>query len=253
MKRISLRSVLLGLALIPPNIIWVIGMERINNGPFSTTALLFFTAIFSLLILVALNGVWKRFSARTAFRQGELLTAYSLLCIGTAMAAVDFGSPLMTLIAHAFRFGTPDNGWSSFYPYLPEWLTVRDKDVLKGYYEGASTLYKAPHLWAWGRPLLAWFGFIALLLWTMACLNTLVRKQWVDRERLTFPIIQLPVALTAEDGGLFRNRLFWLGAGVSGGFSLINGLHYLFPLCPQISRLTSFNWGNGFSKSRGAG
>ena len=223
-------------------------MERINNGPFSTTASLFFTAIFSLLILVALNALWrKRFSARTAFRQGELLTAYSLLCIGTAMAAVDFGSPLMTLIAHPFRFGTADNGWERFYAYLPEWLTVRDKDALKGYYEGNSTLYKPAHLLAWVPPLLRWAGFIALLLWTMACLNTLIRKQWVDRERLTFPIIQLPVALTQEDGALFRNRLFWLGAALSGGLSLVNGLHYLFPAIPTIP-INEFQLGDWFQE-----
>src|SRR6478735_2448334 len=89
-KRVSVRSALLGLALIPPNVIWIVWMERINGGTFSTTLSLFFTAVFSLALLVGLNGLWRRLHPRTALSQGELLTAYSLLCIGTAMAGVDF-------------------------------------------------------------------------------------------------------------------------------------------------------------------
>ena len=33
--------------------------------------------------------------------------------------------------------------------------------------------------------------------------------------------------MTAEDGGLFRSRLFWVGAALAGGLNLINGLHFL--------------------------
>jgi hypothetical protein len=69
----------------------------------------------------------------------------------------------------------------------------------------------------------------------MACLNTLIRAQWMEKERLTYPTVLLPLAITAEDGGLFRSRLFWIGFAVAGGLSFINGLGRLFPAVPSLT------------------
>lgn len=232
---VSLRSILLGLALIPPNVIWIVWMERVDGQVFSTTASLFFTAVFSLLMVVGVNAGVKKKRPGRALRQGEMLTVFTLLSLGTAMAGVDFGSPLMTLMAHGTYFATPSNGWASLGRFLPSWLIVRDTDALKGYYEGHSSLYTRTALAAWGPPLAAWAAFILALVWTMACLNVLLRAQWVEREKLTFPIVQLPLALTAEDGWLWRARLFWGGVALAGVLNLVNGLHFLFPLVPALT------------------
>jgi hypothetical protein len=235
-RPVSVRAVLIGLALIPPNIIWVVWMERIDGRAFSTTISLFFTAVFSLLVLTALNRLLKRFAPRVALRQGELLTVFSMLSLATAMAGVDFGSPLITLMGHGFQFATPSNRWQeTFFQYLPRWLTVSDHAALKGYYQGDSTLYRWEAVRAWLLPVGCWTLLIMALLWTMACLNTLLRAQWTEKERLSYPIIQLPMAMTTEDGGLFRARLFWMGFGVAGGLSLVNGLHAVFPFVPRMT------------------
>ena len=151
-RRIPPRAVLLGLGLIPPNVLWIVWMERIRDSAKSTTGALFFTAVFSLLVVLAVNGVWKKLSPRTALRQGEMLVAYSLLCLGTAMPAVDFLSPLITFMAHPFRFASPENGWERFFAFLPTWLTVRDPVVLAGFYEGRSSFYTAANVRAWAIP-----------------------------------------------------------------------------------------------------
>jgi hypothetical protein len=236
LRRVSLRSVLIGLGLIPINILWVVLMERVDGRAFSTTISLFFTAVFSLLALVALNALLRRAAPRRALRQGELLTIFSMLSLGTAMAGVDLGSPLVTIIPHGFWFATPDNRWeSTFWKYLPRWLTVSDRDALAGYYLGNSSLYRWVALRAWLPPLACWTAFIMALLWVMACLNTIIRAQWTEKERLTYPVVQLPVAMTAEDGGLFRNRLFWMGFALAGGLNFINGMHFLFPSIPAMT------------------
>ncbi|HZP83699.1 MAG TPA: DUF6785 family protein [Chthonomonadaceae bacterium] len=234
-RPISLRSVLIALALIPPNILWVVLMERTDGRAFSTTISLFFTAVFSLLLLTAGNRLLRRFLPHRALRQGELLTIFSMVSIATAMAGVDFLSPLLTLMGHAAWFATPENGWQKFLKDLPAWLTVQDKDALKGYYLGHSSLYRAEALRAWLPPALWWTLFIMVLLWVMACLTTIVRAQWTEKERLTYPIVQLPLALTAEDGGLFRSRLFWMGFALAGGLNLVNGLHFLIPSIPAMT------------------
>ena len=83
-------------------------------------------------------------------------------------------------------------GWTRF----PSWLVVRDHDALRGHFLGNSTFYRADVLRVWITPILAWTGFITLLLWTANCLNVLVRRQWADQERLSFPIIWLPLEMT---------------------------------------------------------
>lgn len=232
---VTIRAIFLGLALIPPNILWIVWIERFRAIAYSTTASLFFTVVFSLLLVMGLNAPLKRFAPRRALQQGELLTVYSLLSLGTAMAGVDFISPLITVLAHGFRFATPANGWERLWPLTPTWLTVRDKAALQGFYEGHSSFYTPAALKAWIPPLLCWTLLLLALLWTMACLNTLLRAQWSENERLSFPIVQLPLAMTAPEGTLFKNRLFWLGAALAGGYNLLNGLHFLIPTIPAFT------------------
>src|SRR5262249_52670183 len=133
LRRVSLRSVLIALALLPPNIVWVVLMERVDGRAFSTTISLFFTAAFSLLLVTAVNHAVRRFAPQRALRQGELLTIFSLVSIGTAMAGVDFMSPLLSIMAHGFWFATPENGWEKLWPDIPHWLTVQDREALRGY------------------------------------------------------------------------------------------------------------------------
>lgn len=232
---VSLRSVLIGLAIIPLNAIWVVLMERVDGRAFSSTASLFFTAAFFLLLLTAGNHLLRRAWPHRALRQRELLTVFSMVSLATAMAGVDFLSPLIGMMPHGYWFATPSNDWQRFWEFLPSWLTVQDRAALTGYYLGNSSLYRWEALRAWLPPIFWWTLFIMALLWVMACLNTILRAQWTEKERLTYPIIQLPVAMTAEDGALFRSRLFWVGFGLAGGLALVNGLHYLFPLVPLLS------------------
>lgn len=229
------RAILLGLALIPPNVAWIVWMERIRDTGRSTTGAMFFTAVFTLIVLVAINALARRIAPRRALRQGELLVAYSLVCLGTAMAAVDFLSPLITFVAHPFRYATADNGWERFFAFLPTWLTVRDPDALAGFYEGRSTLYTPGHLRAWLLPVACWTGFLLTLLWTLMCVDSLLRSQWVERERLSFPIVQLPIALTADDSPLWRNRLFWTGVALAGAYAFANNLAAVNPRFPTLS------------------
>jgi hypothetical protein len=70
----------------------------------------------------------------------------------------------------------------------------------------------------------------------MLCINVLVRKQWIEREKLTYPIIQLPLAMTNEDraSSLYKKKLFWIGFGIAGGVDLLNGLSRVYPAIPRI-------------------
>ena len=68
----------------------------------------------------------------------------------------------------------------------------------------------------------------------MLMINVLVRRQWVETEKLTYPIIQLPLRMIDDPGGLFRNKLLWAGFAIAGGLDLLNELHHIYPAIPAI-------------------
>src|SRR6266566_6404848 len=192
-RALSTRVLLLALVLIPLNCYWIIQMERVRQGPYVTSISLFANVVFILLLFVAWNALLRRWQPRLALRRGELLLIYVMLSISSGICGMDFVQVLMQIIAFPFYFATPGNHWAqTLFPILPKWLTVRDETAITPFFRGQSTLYTREHLAAWLVPTLAWTAFGTALIVVMMCLNVLFRKQWVDRERLTFPIIHLP-------------------------------------------------------------
>ena len=78
------------------------------------------------------------------------------------------------------------------------WL-VPDPAVLDAFYKGNSSFFVRTHLIGWAAPVVAWTGFILALLGAMFCLNVMLRKPWVEHERLTFPLVYLPLELTRTE------------------------------------------------------
>ena len=215
---------------------WVILAEKVGQGPYFTTISLFANVLFILTVLLALNGVLRRFATRFSLSQSELLLIYAMVGIGAALAGHDSLPILIQMIGHPYHFGGAANGWlDRFGQYLPTPLMVSDKEVLKGYYLGHSSLYQ-PGIWqVWLRPVLLWTVFVTLLFWTMQCINVLVRQGWQDRERLPFPVVEIPLQMTETDGGLWRNKLFWLGFCLVAGVEILNGISYLYPSIPGLN------------------
>ena len=75
---------------------------------------------------------------------------------------------------------------------------------------------------------------LTVLIWVMLCLDVLLRKQWIDRERLIFPIVQLPLQMARSDGWFFKSRMMWLGFAIAAAIDLTNGLHVFFPAFPEL-------------------
>lgn len=233
-RGVTLRSVLLGALLIPVNAFWIVRLERVMFGPYPSTISLFANVIFLLFLFVGLNALLKRYAPRLAFRQGELLTLYTMLAISTGLAGLDGVGILSQMMPHGAWFGAARH-WD-FLGIFPHWLIVTDPEAVRGHYIGNTTFYRLSILKVWIGPMLAWTGFITLLLFVANCINVLVRRQWADNERLTFPIIWLPVEMTEAGVGtaLFRNPLLWAGFGIAAGLSLWNGLAFLYPSLPAI-------------------
>jgi hypothetical protein len=239
------RSSIIGLILLPISTYWVMQMEIMSGNVggggssyggahYATCLSLFFNVVFVVVLLVVLNYVWRRLFSRPLLDRKEILIIYVLLSMSTAVAGTDMLQVLIPMLPHPFWFATPENEWADlFLRFIPSWLTVSDKSVLTGFYEGESTLYTLPHIKAWVIPAVNWFCFFMALFLVMFCVNVIIKQQWIEREKLSFPIIQVPLSITESKGsGLFADRLFWAGFAVAGGLDIYNGLAYLFPTVP---------------------
>ena len=232
LPQIRWRAIWIGLCLIPFNSYWVFASLRWDQG-FPTTMSLFFNVIFTLTLVVALNRWIARISPGLALTQGETLALYAMLSVSSAICGHDLFEVIVTNIAAVGWLATEENEWATlFHRYLPDWLALTDKSRLTAYFVGESSFYTDAHLRLWLRPVLAWSGFIIVLFLTTFCINVILRKQWIEAERLSYPIIELPYQMTTA--GFFRNQWLWVGLVIAGGMDLVNGVHFLWPNLPGL-------------------
>ena len=154
-RNVTFRSIFLGLILIPLNSYWIVMMELIHNSGRSTIISIFFTSILTILFLLFLNLCLRRLSVTQVLTQQELLVVYIMVNISSGIAGHDMMQILVPYLGHAFQFATPENEWKElFWHEIPPWLSVNDKQILKGYYQGDSSLYTKLHLLGWLAPIL---------------------------------------------------------------------------------------------------
>jgi len=238
-RAVTWRSVLLCLLLLPINSYWVVQMEVIRYSAHPTTISLLFNTIFELFCLTLLNRVAARFAPRFSLDRGELLLIYSVLCIGSCVSGHDMLEVFVPMLSWSFKHADTTNTWTTLVnPHLRQGLFVTNPDIYRSYYLGNDSVWHRIYVRAWLPVTLAWTLFVSTLLFVMICINAILRKQWTDNERLTYPIVQLPMQITSEHSfqpqGLFRSRLFWGGFAVAGLIDMINSLNYYYPSIPTV-------------------
>ncbi len=230
---VTWRSILIGVALAPFQCYWLIHMEIVRGRGFASTVSLFFNVVLTLLALTLLNHIIRRLWPRIALARTELLVIYTMLCMVTALCSIDMLKPLICIMPYGYWYATPENGWAElFHSDMPGFLGVSDLRILKPYFEGGSTMYTSERILTWLWPSLIWTAFIMVLLGVMVCLSAIVRKRWMEQERLTYPIVLLPYDMTDPQGSLLRDKMMWIGFALAGLYDLLNGLHMFFPSVP---------------------
>lgn len=209
-------------------------------------------ALAALLFLVAVvNPLLRLASKRFALRREESLTIY-ITCLFSSLVpghgAENFFVP--NLLA-PFYYATSSNKWLDFLvPNLPSWFSPALREgrygpagikVVSDWYLGIKD---GPVPWgAWLVPLFAWGAVVLASYVMLACLSSMLRAQWAEREALAYPLLKLPLALVdGEEGGarlrgevpLWRNGAAWAGVGLAVFIQLLNGLNVYFPDVPRI-------------------
>jgi len=235
---VTFRSLIIASFLIPVNSYWLIQAELVRYSGHPTCISLFFNVICIIFLLVLLNAFTRRLYPKLALRRGELLTVYYMLCIASFIAGHDMIQVLIPQLGHAFQFATPENEWKTFHRYLPRWLTVRERTALEGLYETQMTIYPSEYvgyLKAWLPAMLTWSVFLTVLVFVMYCLNVILRRQWMDNEKLSYPVARLPLELINDAGkrNLLRRSVL-AGLFVGASIDIINGFSFLYPSIPSI-------------------
>ena len=230
----SWRAILIGVLLIIPNTYWITDSAQ-QGAP--TTVSLYFNVIFCIFIITILNACFARMQPTLALKSGELVTIYVMLAVASSLAGHDVLSGLIPMIPHAFWFASEENDWAAlFHKHIPDWLAVKDKAFLADYYRGESSFYRWEVMQGWFRTTVVWGSFVCVLAFVMVCINSVIRKQWIEHEKLSYPIIQLPLALTSRqyNSNILTNKMLWFGVCLAGTIDVLNGLHFLYPVVPSL-------------------
>ena len=192
-------------------------------------------ALFLLFFLAGLiNPLLKLVHPRAGLNRGELLLIYIMMVMASPLP-VFFAARFIGTILTPFYYATPENDWHTLIqPHIADWLQPRDLAVMWPFYEGLEQGQSIP--WAGWLPMfLHWAPLVWALFLAMIAAMAILRKQWNDYERLTYPLVQVPMAITEQDAGgeriapFFKNPVMWTGFAVPAIWGTLHGLHNYFP------------------------
>ena len=199
---------------------------------------------FVLLALPINTGLrWMRPS--WALKPWELVVIFSMAMVAAIFPTLGIVGFLLSFIAAPMYYASPENQWEQYLTrYVPSWLVPSTEgNAIPWLYEGIPVGERIP--WeAWAVPLFWWSALIAAVCTVCFCSMVILRKQWVESERLAFPLAQLPLILMDQDDqhvvpAFARNKLFWLGFAVPFGIICWNMISYFEPGFPKIP---VYNW-----------
>ncbi len=254
-RKVTWRSLLLGLlgvvficALTPYNNYVLLNTDFVGNH--LPASLLIFFLIFVLLV----NGLLHRFSPRRALGSGELAVALGMTLVACSLPSVGLmrylPGHLVAMFSDASRtsetaqlmrqLDLPDWLWPTFVQHDP---AARGSEAVVADFVGRTNVSTDDFYhrfvavpWAlWVRPTISWGILFLSLVGTVLSLSLVLRRQWTDNEKLSFPLASIYASLIEEPppgralNQLLSSRLFWIAFGLVFCVHGLNGLKVYFP------------------------
>ena len=200
-------------------------------------------AIFLFFLLTfVVNSLLRLVHAGLALRPGELILVYTMMIVASAIPTWGLIANLLPVLPGAYYYATPENNWAGIiHPFIPEWAAPRSPLAIKYFFEGLPQGETIP--WeAWVKPLGAWLILIVAVYAAMMSSMVIIRRQWIENERLIFPLTQVPLEMIGRDENgtrsavakLFRSPLLWAGFAIPFVVFGTHGLHryynYITPI-----------------------
>jgi len=243
MRGISVRAILIGLVMVVAVcaiVSWAeLVVAQIQIGFLQLPPV----AIGLLVLILGGNALMRHIARRAALSPPEIMTIYSMMILAAMISSRGLMEKWLPTLVAVDYYGSPESGWQRlFFPYIKKWMVpfnpggVDKQDVAKWFYEGLH--HGEPIPWQlWIYPLACWLILIAFIFLGFLCLAALLRRQWVDNERLTFPLAQLPLEMARSEtsGPFFRNYLTWFGFAIPAIVFTVNGISQMYPSVPTLT------------------
>lgn len=206
-------------------------------GLSSSTPAAFFLLFWLVALVQPLLGLVRR---HWAFNRAELLLITAMMMLATAIPSRGFTGAAIPAISSVLYYATPENNWVELLlPHIPPSLIVQDEVAIKQFYEGLPRGQSIP--WgAWVGPLSWWLFFMVAFYLVLICAMVIMRRQWMDHERLLYPLVQVPLGMI-EDGPrparlkpFLRNPIMWAGFAVPAILNTINSFSHYYEFAPRV-------------------
>jgi len=246
---ISLRAVVIGLFLVAAVCFIVCYAELVAQSIQIGFLQMPPVVIGVFFFITLLNKGMQRFKHFFHLSSAEMMIIYCMMLVAAMISSRGIMEKVIPALVTPNYFASPANKWHELYnPNIRKWLVPFDPQgepeqfVTKRFYERLREGESIP--WGdWAVPLAAWGILVMLVVFAFLCLATILRKQWVDNEKLAFPLVQPPLELVREtaERSIFQNKLLWGGALLPACIFALNGLHNIYPNLPSIGLERTLN------------
>ncbi|MGI5820060.1 MAG: DUF6785 family protein [Armatimonadota bacterium] len=245
---------LLSLVFLIFSLVWMQMSGLVGRGAQLGESVPVIPAVGALLFLTLLLPLLRKLPVWLRLDRAGVLMVYAFLAIAVSMSSVGVARMLFPNATALFYFATPENNFEQFQQHIPDWIRPGDgPEVIRQMYEGSDAalsgdvpsgllgVFAVVPWGAWITPLTAWTIFLLAAFIAMMSLMTMFRRQWVERERLTFPIVHLVMDLAGGKDAetilsFFKNPVMWTGFGLAAVYNLMNILNAWNPAIPAMGR-----------------
>ena len=180
-----------------------------------------------------------------ALNRSELVLVYVMLLVVSAICTMGMSQQLLPAMAGLLYYATPENNWLDLLPHAQRRLIIDDEGASRVFFEGVGVDGGDIVYHAWVEPLFWWAIFLLALYASMIAISVILRRQWMERERLPYPLTQVALAMVEGEektgliNGLFRGYVLWLGCAIPLLAGALRGLSHYDPAFPALDLQTS--------------
>ncbi len=178
-----------------------------------------------------------------ALNRADLIVVYCMLLIVSALCTMGLSEQILPMLTAFFYYASAENQWAEkLVPHLPEKaILVDDGTGNKLFYEGIAGSGRTIPYEAWLEPLMWWGIFLLALYIAMVSIAVILRRQWMERERLSYPIAQVGLAMIQGEekdalvNSFFKSKAMWIGFSLPMLVGSLRALHSYNPATPVLT------------------
>jgi hypothetical protein len=239
---IPLSTIIVGIICLIPVIYIAIADHLIgivpammSIDPLTVPGLTTFGPLFILAIIV--RPIGRLFKVKGFLSKKDMVIIYVMAYVGTAVAMTLSSTIVTSLMGLQERalYNAP-HVFGFLLDEFSNLIIPKGEGIVEGFWLGGPSVPWG----AWVIPAILWSLYILALTGLGLLFVAMVRKQWNEREHLTFPMNK-PVLVLAGDPSedeelraFWKNKVMWLGFSITAIYMLYEFLSQEMPMLPPL-------------------